>query len=233
MRRVALLSLALAAACDDFKLVGPQHDGTSNFNVVVHVQVDDSALVQFFAELRAGPGQPSSMIVEGHTVAPAALSSGAWAYQWSDTLPAAFAPTHLSISTPSVEGAPASSSTIIIPIPKREDPVSVVAPVGQELRLHTAPSVLPQAPLTRRAAQWAFDLERATAGTPYNRVFATGNGDYASEIRVPWSWINATAGDSLVARLQTSFDYDTQGSYETRIGVFARLTWRAAVVAQP
>jgi hypothetical protein len=234
MRRVALLPLALAAGCDDFKLVGPQYGGTPIFNVYVGVQVEDSALVQFAAELRAGPVTPSSIVVEGHTVAPVARSSGAWTYEWSDTLPAAFAPTHLTIVTPSITGAPTPNTTITIPIPKRDSPVGIVLPVGQELRLHIAPSELPKAPLTRRAAQWLFDLERGSVGTSFNRVFATGNGDHAPEIRVPWDWINAAAGDSLVARLQTSSDCDVVGSaYEIRVGVGASLTWRIAVVAPP
>ena len=236
MRRAALVLVVLTVACHDFTLVEPPRGGPPGLLIFVQGSVEDSAKLDLAAELRGtgdAAGQPSALYVESTAVPPKARASGVWTYEWHEAVPAPSTRTDLRLTTPALAGLPSSALALTILIPRREDPVNVVSPFGEDVRLHVSPATPPASPLTDGGAQWVLELRQSDGSGQSRQLVVAGTGSYPPELRVPWAWINAAGLDSATARLQLNTTYhgkDTPYDVDV-IGIFV-LTWRIRVLPQ-
>ena len=231
MRHASIAALLLAVGCSDFTLVEPRHiDPMDRASLGVFVQVSerDSVTVDLFAEFRSGAGAtvPSTLSVQGTALRPTDQGEGVWIYEWREVFPVTSAPRQLQVTTPSVQGATSSALSLVIPIARREDPMDVAVPFGEDLRLHVSPLTVPAPPLTDAALVWSVMLQQATAAYP-GQALVSGKDAYPPELHFPWEWVELVSRDSLVGRFQAVVGYHAPGdAYDVSVQALSQVAWR-------
>ena len=231
MRRLAFLLLAFVVGCAGIDLVSPVpntqprlvvslaivHDATTFFNLDVLLARGTNAdgLPRAFVD--------STMVVNGEQVLP--VFEGPQRnvrYEWERDTPPGNLDT-LEIRPPIMAGV-ASVGTLRIVVPPRPGPRTLQLPEGADLTLAL--------PIDEARGSDAFSNWHATARILGSSPLFNSNGNgLPDSLDIPWSWLRASPGDTIVVTYSPSLRYsDTSAAIFTTVLLFRIMEWRVVVM---
>jgi hypothetical protein len=238
----ALLALA---ACDDFTLVEPQ-PGPEEPLLSVHVgalsdetgstRYDLNALFRRGTDARGVPTDVAdrALYVEGAPILPEPETTpGMWSYRWQQTrATTGDGADSIHVAFPVIASSSPGTSSITIPVTRREDPADVRLTRGEDLvlRVSSADGAPPE--LSGGVEFWTLEIRQSCSGGDARTQFEIrGNSPYPSELRVPWQWLESVPGGSMSACFHAFSSFQVVGSpYRATVTVIAQLVWRIQVV---
>ncbi|MEX2178668.1 MAG: hypothetical protein WD801_08170 [Gemmatimonadaceae bacterium] len=231
MRAVArALVLASTVSCSGLEFVSPPADVPPELviSVVVHHRDETTLLLDAFfssgtdAEGRSRQITDSTLVVAGTVVQPSILpASGNLRYSWQHV--SAVAPMTVAVRSPVVAGLPLEP-VMTIPLSRRTDSAARDLAEGDDLQLALPEKNTGDMPVD----SWVVDVRRQDNA---HVVSANGRGAGAGLVELPWHWLRAPVGDTLLVTYREMSSTERNVSYSLRVSRFTQVDWRIAIVA--
>jgi hypothetical protein len=245
LRSWLFLGVLVLVACGDFTLVEPQPQPEEPL-LSVHVSAlsneTESTRYELSAYFRRGTdarGEPteiadSALYVEGTPVLPEPETTpGAWLYRWQQTRAATGdGADSIRVAFPAIASSSPSTSSITIPVTRREGPVDVRLTRGQDLLLRVSSADGAPPGLSGALGFWTLEIRQScSGGDPGPQFEIRGSSPYGSELRVPWQWLATLPGSSMSACFRAFSSFQVAGSpYRASVTVIVELVWRIQVI---
>lgn len=232
-------------ACGDFTLVEPQPQPEEPL-LSVHVSAlsneTESTRYSLNALFHRGTnvrGEPTevadrALYVEGTPVLPEPETiPGAWSYRWQQTrATTGDGADSIRVAFPVIANSSPGTSSITIPLTRREDPVDVRLTRGEDLLLRVSSADDAPPELSGGVIFWTLEIRQScSGGDPGPQFEIRGSSPYGSELRVPWQWLATLPGSSMSACFRAFSSFQVVGSpYRATVTVIVELVWRIQVV---
>lgn len=237
MKRVALITVVLALACEPFELTGPPAAQPPRFYGSVSITHADSLVIDLDAHFqrgRDGAGRAyavvdSTLSVDAEILIPTRHASGdAFIYSWRHT--GAPRSDRMVLRVPKTQSALADVVTVI-PLPMRLDSADLALGPDEDLRLHVGSAVVDSLRLTVGSAHWRLEL-RSACSSSSTSLSIQQSGHYPSELRLARSLLDNLGVDSLRACFSSFTSYRArQAPYPIEVFVTVRSEWRVTLTS--
>lgn len=237
MKRVALITVVLALACEPFELTGPPAAQAPRFYAGVSIRHEDSLVIDLDAHFqhgRDGAGRPYAVVdstlgVDGKILTPTRHDRvDALVYSWRHT--GAPRSDSMVLRVPKTQSAPADFVTVI-PLPTRVDSADLVLAPDEDLRLHVATPGVDSLRIAGGLGSWRLEL-RSTCSSGSTSMSIQQSGPLPPELRIARSLIDNLGVDSLRACLWSYTSYRAlQAPYPIEVFVSFRSEWRVTLTS--
>jgi hypothetical protein len=237
--------LLALAACDDFTLVEPEPQPEEPL-LSVHVRAlsneTESTRYELNALFRRGTnarGEPTevahrALYVEGAPILPERETiPGVWSYRWQQTrVTTGDGADSIRVAFPVIANLSPGTSSITIPVTRREDPVDVRLTRGEDLLLRVSSAAGAPPELSGGVGFWTLEIRQSCSGAnPGPQFEIRGDGPHPSQLRVPWQWLERLPGSSMSACFRAFSSFQVVGSpYRATVTVIVELVWRIEVI---